>query len=173
MLGVVPVVTETRANDAGDGIVAHVEARTLDGRIVGAADGECSRAERRWKDRDPFALRSMAQTRGISRALRAPLGQIVVLAGYDPAGAEEMPSESAANVHASGVGPIPPEHRPTSEQHARVVELLTQLRKADPETDWRARARELAGVSAEMLTRTIADGLISRLEQLLQAELAS
>src|SRR4051812_37277011 len=30
MLGIVPVVTETRSNDAGDGIVAHVEARTLD-----------------------------------------------------------------------------------------------------------------------------------------------
>src|SRR5262245_1100325 len=42
MLGVVPVVTGTRANDTGDGIVATVEARTLDGRVVGAAEGECS-----------------------------------------------------------------------------------------------------------------------------------
>jgi hypothetical protein len=91
MLGVVPVVTGTRLNETGDGIVATVEARTLDGRVIGAADGECSRAESKWKNRDPFALRSMAQTRAISRALRGPLGMIVVLAGYEPAAAEEMP----------------------------------------------------------------------------------
>jgi hypothetical protein len=91
MLGIVPIVVDTRQNDEGDGIVARVEARTLDGRVVGAAEAECSRAERAWRTRDPYAIRSMAQTRAISRALRAPLGQIVVLAGYEASGAEEMP----------------------------------------------------------------------------------
>ena len=83
MLGVVPVVVWTRPNETGDGYVARVEARTLDGRVVGAAESECSRAERKWKTADPYAIRSMAQTRAIGRALRAPLGQIVVLAGYE------------------------------------------------------------------------------------------
>ena len=91
MLGVVPIVTGTRANDTGDGIVATVEARTLDGRVVGAAEGECSRAESKWKSRDPYAIRSTAQTRAISRALRAPLGQIIALAGYEATPAEEIP----------------------------------------------------------------------------------
>src|SRR5829696_8340677 len=80
MLGVVPVVCWTRPNETGDGYVARVEARTLDGRVVGAAESECSRVESKWKNRDPYAIRSMAQTRAIGRALRAPLGQIVVLA---------------------------------------------------------------------------------------------
>jgi hypothetical protein len=162
MVGVVPIVTNTRANDSGDGIVAHVEARTLDGRIVGAADAECSRAERRWRDRDPFAIRSMAQTRAISRALRAPLGQIVVLAGYDPAGAEEMPTEPLTGTPADD--PIPSEHRPTVEQQTRLIELLTKLREIDPETDWSARAREVAGVAYDHLTKAIISDLIMKLE---------
>ena len=93
MLGIVPVVVWTRPNETGDGYVARVEARTLDGRVVGAAESECSRAERRWKTADPFAIRSMAQTRAIGRALRAPLGQIVVLAGYEARRREEIPAD--------------------------------------------------------------------------------
>jgi len=165
MLGVVPVVTETRANDTGDGIVARVEARTLDGRIVGAAEAECSRAERTWKSRDPFALRSMAQTRAISRALRAPLGQIVVLAGYEPAAAEEMPADTAEPSHASG-GKIPDEAKPTKAQAARISELLTRLVAQDPGVDWKARCRDLIGVGGDKLTRGGAMTLIRELEQL-------
>jgi len=163
MLGVVPVVTETRPNDSGDGIVARVEARTLDGRIVGAAEAECSRAERTWKSRDPFALRSMAQTRAISRALRAPLGQIVVLAGYEPASAEEMPTDPEPAPQAKGK--IPPELRPTKQQISEISELLEALAERDPDTDWVAKARELAGVGGSMLTGTLAANLIYRLER--------
>jgi hypothetical protein len=167
MVGVVPIVTSTRANDAGDGIVAHVEARTLDGRLVGAADGECSRAESKWKNRDPFAIRSMAQTRGISRALRAPLGQIVVLAGYDPAGLEEMPTETAPTPK-NDPGPIPPAHRPSPEQEARVVELLEKLRKQDPDVDWAERARSIAKVPYDHLTKTTMGAVIDELTAELQ-----
>jgi hypothetical protein len=79
MVGVLPVVVWTRPNETNDGYIARVEARTLDGRVVGAAEAECSRAEKVWKDRYPSTLRAMAQTRAVSRALRAPLGQIVAL----------------------------------------------------------------------------------------------
>jgi hypothetical protein len=85
MLGT-SVVTATRPNDTGDGMVA-MEARTLDGRVVGAAEGG-SPVPSQWKNRDPFAIRSMAQTRAISRA-GAPLGQIFVLAGYEATPAEK------------------------------------------------------------------------------------
>ena len=91
MVGVYAVVQWTRQNEAEDGYVARAVAQTLDGRTVGAAESECSRTERHWRDRDAYALRSMAQTRAISRALRAPLGQIVVLAGYEATAEEEMP----------------------------------------------------------------------------------
>jgi hypothetical protein len=91
MLGVVPVVTWTRPTT--DGWEARVEARTLDGRVVGAAEAMCSKSERTWRSRDDYALRSMAQTRATSKALRGPLGFVVTLAGYEATPAEEMPAE--------------------------------------------------------------------------------
>jgi hypothetical protein len=172
MLGVVPIVTGTRANDTGDGIVATVEARTLDGRIVGAAEGECSRAESKWKSRDPYAIRSMAQTRAISRALRAPLGQIIVLAGYEATPAEEIPA--AAPVETAELidrGPLPPRVRPSTEQTARVLELLAELAAKDPATDWPAHAREIADVpNWDLVTAIMADQVIRGLEEIAAAK---
>jgi hypothetical protein len=91
MLGVFPVVEWTR--QVPDGWEARVEARTLAGQVVGAAEAECLRTENTWKGRDDYALRSMAQTRAVSKALRGPLGFVVTLAGYEATPAEEMPSE--------------------------------------------------------------------------------
>lgn len=93
MLGVVPVVEWTRKTD--DGWEARVEARTLDGRTVGAAEAMCSRGESKWKNRDDYALRSMAQTRATSKALRGPLGFVVTLAGFESTPADEMPDGTA------------------------------------------------------------------------------
>jgi hypothetical protein len=164
MLGIVPVVTETRANEDGDGIVARVEARTLDGRVVGAAEGECARAESKWKQRDPFAIRSMAQTRAISRALRAPLGQIVVLAGYQPAGAEELveePEPVEATRQAAPAGRA---------QVDEIAALLRSLEEIDPERDWRGEARGIAGGSSGgKLSRGQAETVIERLCERLKA----
>lgn len=97
MLGVFPVCVWTRKLE--DGWEARVEARTLSGAIVGAAEAECLRGERNWKSSDDYALRSMAQTRATSKALRAPLGFIVTLAGFNPTPAEEMPSLSGPGGH--------------------------------------------------------------------------
>lgn len=91
MLGVFPVVEWTRPVE--DGWEARVEARTLGGQVVGAAEAECLRSEKNWKNRDDYALRSMAQTRATSKALRGPLGFIVELAGYSATPAEEIPDE--------------------------------------------------------------------------------
>jgi hypothetical protein len=99
MLGVYPVVEWTRPLGDG-GWEARVEARTLSGAVVGAAEASCSRSEKEWgptptrgKMRDDYALRSMAQTRAVSKALRGPLGFVVTLAGYEATPAEEMPSD--------------------------------------------------------------------------------
>jgi hypothetical protein len=168
MLGIVPVVVWTRPNETGDGFVARVEARTLDGRIVGAAESECSRVESTWAKRDPYALRSMAQTRAIGRALRAPLGQIVVLAGYEPAGAEELPNRERDTApsgaeHAQPEGPIPEPLKPTGEQTDEILALVRTLERIDADTDWKAWCRDEAGVPWRLLTRTGAALLIDRL----------
>jgi hypothetical protein len=93
LLGVFPVVVSTeRVTEPAEGYKARVEARTADGRVVGAGEALCTRAERTWKSRDEFALMAMAQTRATSRALRNPLGFVVKMAGYETAGAEEMPA---------------------------------------------------------------------------------
>jgi hypothetical protein len=92
MLGVFPVTVWTRKTETG--WEARVEARTKHGEVVGAAEASCDRDERNWKSRDDFALRSMAQTRATSKALRQPLGFVMTLAGYAATPAEEMPRRS-------------------------------------------------------------------------------
>jgi hypothetical protein len=108
MLGVFPVCVWTRQME--DGWEARVEARTRAGEIVGAAEAECLRSEKTWANRDDYALRSMAQTRATSKALRQPLGFVMQLAGFNPTPAEEMPSsagEPRAKVPAAPRGKRP------------------------------------------------------------------
>jgi hypothetical protein len=64
---------------------------------LGRAEAQCTRGESNWKNRDDFALRSMAQTRAMGKALRMPLGWIAVLAGYEATPAEEMPAPAVAD----------------------------------------------------------------------------
>ncbi len=90
LVGVFPRTAWSRAIDGG--WEARVEAVTRDGAVVGAAEAVCMRAERNWSNRDDYALRSMAQTRAMGKALRMPLGFIAVLAGYDPLPADEVPA---------------------------------------------------------------------------------
>jgi hypothetical protein len=75
---------------------ARAEVRTLDGRTVGAAEAMCSAAEANWRRRDEYAIRSMAQTRATSKALRLVVGWIAALAGFDASlSAEEASVELA------------------------------------------------------------------------------
>jgi hypothetical protein len=97
MLGVFPVLVWSRkhagleARDYSEEYwEARVEARTMAGQLVGAAEAMCSRSEKTWANRDDYALRSMAQTRATSKALRQPLGFVMTLAGFEATPAEEM-----------------------------------------------------------------------------------
>jgi hypothetical protein len=71
------------------------------GAEVGWGEGRVLRTERTWTSRDDYALASMAQTRGQSRALGAPLRFIVKLANYEPTlpddvdGSEPLPGAPA------------------------------------------------------------------------------
>ena len=91
MLGVFPVIEWTRKTD--DGWEARATAQTRSGEIIGAAEAMCSRGERTWKNRDDYALRSMAQTRAVSKALRHPLGFIMTLAGFEATPDSEIPTD--------------------------------------------------------------------------------
>jgi hypothetical protein len=108
MLGVFPVCVWTRQlmrDDREFGWEARVEAHTRSGEVVGAAESQCTRDENQWSweptgkngqklsPRDDYALRSMAQTRATSKALRQPLGFVMQLAGFNPTPAEEMPRD--------------------------------------------------------------------------------
>ncbi len=111
MLGVFPVATLVRdlwEDDGGIqrryGFEAHVELRTRDGSVVGGAVAECSRWEQNWRDRDDFALKSMAQTRATGKAYRMAFGFVMKAAGYEATPAEEMPSGDRQEVYGRGNG---------------------------------------------------------------------
>ena len=96
LLGISPYVVWSRPLEdpqGPQGWEARAEARTVDGRVVGAAEAMTTRDERQWKNADEFAVRSMAQTRAMSKALRGPLGFVMTLAGRSDTPAEEMPSD--------------------------------------------------------------------------------
>lgn len=78
------------------GYEASYRAQRADGTMVGGAEAECKRTEGAWKARDDYALKSMAQTRATSKALRVPLGFIVTLAGYEATPEAELVSEPIA-----------------------------------------------------------------------------
>jgi hypothetical protein len=166
LLGVYPVLVWSRKLD--DGWEARVEARTLDGRIVGAAESECLRNERRWAKADDYAIRSMAATRATSKALRQPLGFVMSLAGFDVTPAEELPADEEAQTSRATEGPISESAKPTDDQDREIRRLLAELAELAPGTDWKAKARELGGVPAHKLTCGGADYLIDKLRQELE-----
>ena len=89
MLGVLP--KERDVEKIENGYRAYVDiVRTSDGKVIGGASSICTRDEKRWKDADPYAIRSMAVTRATGKAFRLGFSWIMKLAGYEPTPAEEM-----------------------------------------------------------------------------------
>jgi len=160
MLGVFPVCVWTRpVGDAG--WEARVEARTRSGQVVGAAEAECLRSEAHWGSRDDFALRSMAQTRATSKALRLPLGFMVVLAGYDATPAEEMvPTVVDAPAHRSVATEAP---GPAISAAQRRLLFARSKEVGMPEDALRGLIEELTGeTSTERIPRAVFDDLLGR-----------
>ena len=115
----------------------------------------------------------MAQTRAVGRALRCPLAAITVLAGYEPAGAEEI-VEAAPDAPPTPAAPPAPAHEPeapseprpeavTEAQWATIRDLLRDLEELDPATDWKAAAQAITGCPAGQLTTANATILIDKL----------
>jgi len=124
----------TREADGADGFEAVVEAVTMAGAVVGRAEAQCDISEGQWADRDQFALRSMAQTRAASKALRMPLGFVIHLAGFSATPFEEMPSQ-AGNTQAVAKG-VAAERKaaapPKAEAQARARKASTKVRPRPP-----------------------------------------
>jgi hypothetical protein len=127
MLGVFAEVEWSRVMEGG--WEARAVARTLGGRTVGAAEAMCTRTEPKWKTSDAYAIRSMAQTRAVSKALRLPLGFIMELAGYSATPAEELTADEQPG---QGVGPsrrasADPVPAPAQYRRAELAALLAEL----------------------------------------------
>lgn len=126
MLGVFPYTTRVSELRAPDGtwigFEAHVELRTRDGATVGAAIAECTRDEANWRDRDSFALKSMAATRASGKAFRMSLGFVMKAAGFEATPAEEMVSERDGAPAGRQPGPAPRPMQPRAASSATVAE---------------------------------------------------
>lgn len=94
LVKVFPILDWSKRLDREDEIAyeSRVIATTSSGQVVGVGEAICSSKERNWRRREEYAIKSMSQTRATSKALRTPLGWIMVLAGYNPTPAEEMDS---------------------------------------------------------------------------------
>ena len=122
-----PVTEWTRAikqdgYEGNWGWECRVNVISADGQLVGSAEGMCCRDESNWKKRNDYALRSMAQTRTASKALRSCFAWVAVLAGYEATPAEEMKAEYVK-------GGKPKEEKPefvpiTPDQKAKIVEMF-------------------------------------------------
>lgn len=148
MLGVTPVCEWTRKLE--NGWEARVEARTLDGRVVGAAEAECLRDEKRWATADDYAVRSMAQTRATSKALASVLRFVATLAGASGTPAEEMPRDGGTRSW------------PVSEKQLDLIDRLLTEAKVDGSSralirDWATAV--LTGGKAGTASKAI-DGLM-------------
>ena len=82
-------------NDDPAGWEATAEVVTSTGQVVGRASSECgTRGDGDWIRRASYQQRSMAQTRAIAKAFRSVLSWVVVMAGYEPTPADEMPADA-------------------------------------------------------------------------------
>lgn len=84
---------ELRVDDSPNAytVRACVGLRDIDtGELVAKAWASCSKSEKLWKDRDDYAVESMAQTRAAGKVARLVYGWVIALAGYSATPAEEV-----------------------------------------------------------------------------------
>ncbi len=115
--------------DVPYGYEAKVEVRRGD-TLVASAIAICTRSEKTWKERDDYALLSMAQTRATSKALKQALSFVMELAGFDSTPAEEMPKEEATPEKEA---PPPAKLQALIDDGVDPKEILKQARKLTKE----------------------------------------
>lgn len=180
MVGVFPFVEWSRPiiNEGGEkiGWEARCLVRRPDGAEIGAAEAQCTSLERNWADRDDYALRSMAQTRATSKAMRLPLAWIMALAGYEATPAEEMPRDevpaSVRRQQPQRTSPAVDEANPITEAQIRAIRAtMHTLWGGDERAAWEwmktrePAACELANIHLGGLTIAQASAVIRTLNE--------
>lgn len=97
------------------GAIVGYEARAFvfqHGDTISAAEASCFREERNWRNRDEYAIKSMAQTRAAAKALRNAFGWVAELAGYASTPAEEMERENPHVTQPSDLVDVPADDDP-------------------------------------------------------------
>jgi hypothetical protein len=142
-LNIVVESTQRIKKDDAEGWEAKCSIYNSEGRKVGAGEAECLNSEKNWANRDDYMLRSMAQTRAVSKACRTILSFVVVLAGYEPTPYDEM----------SGVG-----NDNASDEQINVINNLATKKTIE----W---IRGTFGKEVTELTQQQASALITRLRK--------
>lgn len=116
----------TRPIKDGEKIIgweARVQVLNDSGTIIGAAENMCMADEPNWRNKPQYSLRSMAQTRTASKALRMQFSHVAVLAGYSPTPVEEMDGVIVNNDSKK------PQEQ-TEQKQSRKQSKLAQLKKS-------------------------------------------
>jgi len=129
LLGVFPQIEKVQdlsINETGvKRYLANCVVKTLDGRTLTRAESECSNQEHKKNKWDDYALRSMAETRAISKALRIALSFLIKLAGYEPTPAEEVDAKYVNEEVLNGNGDV----------DEGLTDLYNQVPKSDNDTN--------------------------------------
>lgn len=122
-----------------------VDQRT--GNVLSVAESMCLNDEPNWKAKPLFQLRSMAQTRACSKAMRNVFSWVAVLAGYKPTPAEEM----------EGVIQPQPAGPPPQEGLVTKVAFVTRGTKKNSNEGWEKWAIGIAGVDYTTFSTTVVE----------------
>jgi len=163
--GCTPRVSSTEYVEFGSahGFEAHASVIDRCGNEVSSAEAMCLNDEPNWKNKPLFQLKSMAQTRACSKALRNVFAWVAVLAGYEATPAEEMdgvghgsrPAGNEPKSKSQKADDIPPPDNapPTEEDKLSAkdklaIELSDYCRMADGEVDANMFASVLKEISS-------------------------
>jgi len=180
MLGLRPNVVWSRPLE--NGWEARVEVYDHEGAIRGSGEAMCTRDEKEWgpnptrgKPKDDYAIRSMAQTRAISKAVKGPAGFVVTLAGYETTPAEEMPHElPPAKPEKADLPPSGIKDDPASATEAQAKNIYRLINKIDKDPaqeatrDWllETLGKNYGTERPAELSRTQAQKVITDLKEL-------
>lgn len=170
--GIMPREKESFCHENGTW-ESHVELVRVDnGAIVGHGSSICGLDEPNWKSKPNVARRSMSITRATGKAFRNGLADIMVMAGYKPTPAEEMPdyvppqkpqpnsNKHEGNAQQSKKTESPPEasgggYDPNNEKMQKwMMQKLADYKV--PSDKWDDVAKAMIGKGADKLKATIA-----------------
>jgi hypothetical protein len=153
MLGVFPVLESCEPYTTDEGVKGYraiVTAQTTAGNVIGRASAVCMRNESRWSNADEYAISSMAQTRATSKCLRAPLGFVMQLAGFEATPEAEMPEGGFTS--SGSAAPRTPAAKPLNE--LLLKRLMEGIDKLSGKPGW--GRDEVVATAAQTYKRPIA-----------------